>query len=190
MATSKRPRYIDPIVRDHIVRLAIERPSWKPAQIEAYLRRQKKLAGRIPTLRTVQRLVAEHRPADASGRWDFAPGAAGDARTVLRVMARVTEVMEGAPVISNAEAEWITALAAANPDLTDFGLWFLARMYRAREAAGVPTPDLDALLAFSPWSQGEEGWLRYRRAADAGWIVEAPAFVVEPLGGRRAVLEE
>jgi hypothetical protein len=146
--------YIDGDVRDAIVVLALEKPGWNATDIHRALQQDERVAGRLPTVRTVQSMVKDARPRDASGPWSLADGdvSGADAALILPVLAAVVREREGhVPGVTRREAAWIVKLRRAVPDLPPWETYRLARRYLVREDRKEPCMDLDLFLAFAPW---------------------------------------
>jgi len=179
---AKRRRYIDGDVQEAIEELAIE-TDWTPAQIQRKLEKQERFKDesrdtgtRVLSLRTTQKIVKEARHRDLSGRWEL-PDADDDgaAALILDVLAAVIEETEGRrQYLTKMEAAWVTRIRRAAPDLPpSFDTYRLARFYMAREHWQMPSPDLDALLAFAPW-RSEERRQAYVLALQEEWVPEVP----------------
>lgn len=169
MATRKRARQ----THGDLV-IAIEEAAGKahkPKAIEAMLRDMKRdgelpSGATVPNLRTIQRIVAEHRPPDATEAWSVADANGDDAALILPVLAHVVSLTEGRETaITHAAAVWIVRLRRAVPDLAIPPLWHVIRRYMSREASKKPTTDLDLLLAFAPWRSepAYSGWSTKQR---------------------------
>jgi hypothetical protein len=142
--------------------------------IEEYLNNDARYAGRVPTLRTIQRRVKEIRPPDPSGPWSFSDADVDEARLVLPILAAAILDGEGQG-ITRGEAALIAQIAEACPDLAEqsaLNVLYLARLYQARSANKERTNDLDAYLAFAAW-RGDEEYATWRYAIDQGWIDDA-----------------
>jgi hypothetical protein len=159
-----RRSYIDGDVLDEIRDLA-ER-GWTAGQIHKDLSKNESFSGRVPTDRTIRRLVAKTRIRDASKPWSIADADPATARAVLDVLAfvvwehggRIPPARGGRgadrkalPSLSQDEAEWVGRIWRVAPDLRPVDLLDLARSYRwfAQEEQG--TEPLDCFLAIAPW---------------------------------------
>lgn len=179
---AKRRRYIDGDVQAAIEDLALN-STWTPSQIERELLKEEQFKNedretgtRLPSLRTIQTIVKEVRQLDLSGRWELPDADAdGGAALVLDVLAAVIEETKGRrQYLTKMEAAWVIRIRRAAPDLPpSFDTYRLARLYMTREHWQMPSPDLDALLAFAPW-RSEERRQAYVRALQEEWIPEIP----------------
>jgi hypothetical protein len=174
-----RGRSVDPDVRSAIQGGGSKGLS--PGEIHTALSQDPDFYGRVPSLRTVQRILSEGRPRDTSGRWTIQSNDGDRVRVVLDALAAVIEQTRGrVNGFTKEEADWIARLDRAAPGLPPFELWRIARLYIGRLSRNEPTDDLDALLAFAPW-RGELGtwtsWPRYDNAVEAGWINAAPRYL-------------
>src|SRR6266571_2388636 len=175
ITTQRARRNIDLDVQANIELLTAE--GWSATQIHRKLEQAGTYGGRLPTLRTVQRIVSERTPRDKSGPWTM-QDAGPDARTVLDVLAAAIEQTEGrVTTVSRDEAAWVVRLSQVTSGLWPYELWQLARLYVGRVSRGESASDLEAFLAYAPWRDGEAGWQRYDGAVDAGWLRPIPSFV-------------
>lgn len=119
------------------------------------------------SLRTIERRVRAAAASDQSERWRLAPAAAADPSATLEVLAAVTIHTKGAICsLTVTEARWIASIRAAAPDISPWECFALARTFIARTFAEAPVDDLEAYLAFSPWShRGDEERNEERRRA-------------------------
>jgi hypothetical protein len=121
-----------------------------------------------PALRTVQDIVAEVVPPDASGEWHLGDATADDAAMVLPVLAAVIERTKGRTTrLTNGEAEWIARVTLAASDIPPWEAYHMARLYLSRTGSREPTDALDRALAFAPWRDGGKAYLA---AFMAGWL--------------------
>ena len=150
-----RPR-IDGDVEREIKRLALN-DGWTAAQIHRELERRQELQGRVPVLRTVQRIVAPLVSRDPSRWWNLAEADPDDAALVLPVLSELMERTQGhLPRVTKDLAGWIARLARAAPDMpvawsleVAFTCWDLER--REKSLDGITE-----MLAFAPWRSGKE----------------------------------
>lgn len=125
-----------------------------PAQVERALAREAGgWTGRIPTLRTIQRMGRDVARDDA-GRWKLSPVTADPVIVMAALSASLADGWR-AP-IAQREAEWITAIGQAVPELTPLSQRSVARLYLAAEGREESTAWLDQLLAIGPWRGGRE----------------------------------
>lgn len=179
MKRQKHPK-VDLDMQAEIERLALM--NWGATQIHTHLERQEALVDRkLPTVRTVQRIVAGLAPRDSSGPWHIQDADSGEARLILDVLAAVVTETEGRKSqLTRTEADWTVRIRRAATNIPTWETWMTARFYMAREAAGEETVDLDCLLAFNPWKGGEKAE-QYFQAVQAGWIPIAPLPLIAPL---------
>jgi len=111
----------------------------------------------IPSLRTVQNIVADLRPRESSGSWSLADANTDEAALVMPVWREVVEYTQGeVSHLTQAEAEWIVKIRRLAPELYPKGLSFwhiylLAREYVLLTDREKPTTGPDAYLAYAPW---------------------------------------
>lgn len=125
----------------------------------------------VPSLRSVQRIVASMAAKEPSVPWRLADADALEPearRVVLDALAQLILRSKGRRTsLTVAEADWVARLHDVAPELGGWNLHVLAREYLARGKDS--TADLDAVLAFRPWHD-DASFDRYQRAFDAGWL--------------------
>lgn len=138
----------------------------------------------VPSKRTVQDIVAEHRR-DDSARWQLADAAPEDIPLILPFVRYAASldasfgddkgsargpITRGGDTthatVTRAKAEWIVRIRRAAPDLPEPAVWDIVHYYlsRADDPEGR-TFDLDLLLAFQPW-QSEDSLREFAQALD------------------------
>jgi hypothetical protein len=100
--------------------------------------------GRLPSLRTVQRIAREVRPSSSGERWSFAAADPEEARLVLPVLAAVGE---GYGTFSRGTVAWLVRIRIAAPELGPRDAFLWAIRYQAAAASGKDTAALDQRLA-------------------------------------------
>lgn len=143
-----------------------------------------KLEGSAPSVRTVQRYVAERAERDKAP-WSLALDRTGEAAAILDVIEAAIYATQGrVKTVTAAEAEMIGRIARAtgyaDSGLPAVDIWRLARLYVARRERGDGTEDLDAFLAFRPW-KSQRDWDRYDRATINGIAPSLPKIVFDTL---------
>jgi hypothetical protein len=143
----------------------------------------------VPELRTIQRRVQELQT-PPSAPWNMADVRDQEEADVLvQVLEQLIWWSHGRiTTITLRESDAILALARATGftkgEYDAIALWELAREYVRRESDGADTGDLDAFVAFKPWTDlGEQ---RYQHALEYGWI--ARVWFAEVLEGKVRVL--
>lgn len=145
---------------------------------------------RVPALRTVQNIVNELRPGRGGDPWDPRAASPEEARLLLPVIpALITESQGARRWLNEDEAQECLWIRRAVPRLDPADAVLLARLYLGRERRKQPTRDLDAFLAFAPWS-GEAANARYNEAHLAGWIPLIPIYLVFASRGLRRYAEQ
>lgn len=148
-----------------------------PAQVHAALEADPRFKGRVPHVRSLQRYAKDVQVPDPSAPWTLASPSPAAADQVLDVLAAVVEETNGrVSSVTQLEAEWISRLRAARPDLPGWECWFLARLYIMRTGRHESTADLDMYLAFAPWRDDEHAD-RYVDAISAAGIAPALPFI-------------
>jgi len=113
----------------------------------------------LPTIRDIARQTV---PADQSSQWELEAAETIDSHLVLDVLGSVIQETDGQITrLTRLEAQWITSLRTAQPDLTsDHGridtanswvIYQLAQEYIQRRQHGESSVDLDTFLAWAPW---------------------------------------
>lgn len=143
-----------------------------PKQVWDELRRDPALGPRVPSVRTIQYMAKEARPAPGEP-WSVTDQSTADEELELVLdVVRELASSEGDPGwLTRDEARWIIRLRTADSHLPPLTSLALARLYIARAAESRTTYDLDAVLALAPW-RGElyrdlyETAVRKRRVPD------------------------
>jgi hypothetical protein len=159
-------------VYEAIRELAQER-GWSASQIYRHLENEAKddpaQLGRVPTLRTVQRIVRDLVPADPSDRWTLAESDLHAIRPVLDALGVVIADSGGhVRSITRQFADWVVRIHRAAPDLDAWEIVWLARGYQQEIGLDRPTDYLDAFLALAPWRSGY-GYRRWLKV-EQSWI--------------------
>lgn len=115
---------------------------------------------RLPTLRTIQRLVRELSAADPGDRWRLTPDEPEPALLLGIVAASGAEGWRLPLTVR--EAAWIRLVHRAAPELGPIATRTVARLYLAAEGREQPTAALDLALAIAPW-HGHEERARYEQ---------------------------
>jgi len=159
-------------VRRRITQLVAEYPDASAATIRGYLERDPECADALPGARTVEVLVKQARPADASGRWSFALDEQDLARWVLPVLADVIEVTKGRRrTLTVQEADWVARIRRAIPNLPGWEAYQLARLFMA---GGDIRPLEDFMAFIASKADPEWGYGHYKSAVTQGWV-DGPA---------------
>lgn len=181
-------RRTDPLVIEAIQALALITHKTGGA-IYSELKARPELAGFKFSLKTVERVVKDMRPAqEKSEIWSLADSDGADSRRILRVLAYVIiESKHRVTFFTKMEAEWVLRLSYAAPGLDALRIWLLGKLYQIRLTRETPnTQDLDAYVAFRPWIN-DDGLNNYKRVVEQGlkpvpmwdWLVEPQTHYVE-----------
>lgn len=147
---------------------ALER--WTPAQIEKWLNDDDRFKGKVPTLRTIQRIVRDILPLETSGEWRLLDSEPSDVALVVETLGAAI-VQSGGRVTSFSRdlADLIVRIRRAAPDLGLHAVYLLASHYSLALQRGWQTAGIDALLALAPW-KGPEAEEQFQHALAVGWI--------------------
>ncbi|MHB8648121.1 MAG: hypothetical protein ACYDAR_20255 [Thermomicrobiales bacterium] len=133
---------------------------------------EQKYGENTTSYRTVQRIVAELTPKDASGLWRLRDDQDGeDAALILPVVQAAIEMSAGKlRGVTVAQSRWIARLRRVAPELGERIVFYLAHVFvRAETDPRGPIEDTELWLAFAPW-RSDEARARYFRAVREGWI--------------------
>ena len=180
MATIRRDRKRIPgDIEDAIVEKTVL--GWSAAQIDDYLDSVDAFADRLPSKRTIQRMVKERRTTDTTGSWSLADAEPDQAKLVLEVLpTKVAETSGQSSRFTIGEADWLIRIRSAAPDLPMRIAWLLSRMYLSRQSKGDDTHDLDCFLSYQPWQSAEQ-LDRYLSVALRDWIPRPPTYLMSAL---------
>jgi hypothetical protein len=173
LTTPRRRSYVPADVLDAIEELIDKGRS--PKQIEDELSKNGKIADRLPTLRTIQRIVAEKLKSDDTETWELGPVDQRDidGAVVLDVLAFVVRATGGRTAsLTENEARWITALHRVRPTIHGWVLYRLARLYISTRSRKLSTAPIDAFLAYKPW---DDAWKHQTYVADVLFRLIPPA---------------
>lgn len=107
--------------------------------------------GKIPTMRTVQRLLKDVVVKEDPHPWDWQDSS--DPQFMLEVLAQVVLRTEGwRQHLSASEAQQLEVIHHASSDIPPFLAYLLARYLMSETDGGGPRHDIVGLaLAFAPW---------------------------------------
>jgi hypothetical protein len=130
-----------------------------------------------PDIRTIQRRLHSRR--DRSGRWSVVTATIQESTAVLSVLPDVILKTNSAITwVTRAEAAMIARLMPLIAGLRGWDVYLVARAYAMRELAARSTEDLDALLAYQPWSSTEAS-LAYTHAVALGQVPSGPRYIID-----------
>jgi len=169
--SSRKPRRnIDPDVR--IAVEAFMGLGINATAIHTALERSGDFGDRLPTSRTIRNLVSDIRDetTDGSEEWSLVRED-GESEFILGVLREVYLMSKGKRgYITIAEAEMLKRIGRVAPEMPRYQAFFLARSYLIRHARGEPTGDLDAFLAFRPFTSDEAAIDEYLAGVKRGWF--------------------
>jgi len=180
---------VDVDVFEEIERLANSHP---PSRIHDSLTRSGEYVGRVPSLRTVQRIVVyvledrtdDEKSSDEPFQWRLMgnhslPWEAGP--YLLRMWAFAEDggvtphisASENVLLAANTfrDAKWWWRIHLAVPDISLFDVHWLARKLASLERTNlqVPTEDIQAFLAYRPWMD-DSSRMRYKQYIESNCI--------------------
>jgi hypothetical protein len=179
----KRPRRIDPEVREEIERLTGQLSG---PQISRKLELDERFADLVPSLRTIQSVMREASIPDIRTQadvWSLATAAPGEAEHVLPVLGCVMDRTAGKVTeLRRDHAAWIARLRGALPHLDAWYIYLQAGQYAKAIEQGIPSNTIDLRLAREAWlpsahkeeaqgeafARGEVDHLSWTRAAARG----------------------
>lgn len=158
-----------------------------PSQIHKALEQMEQYHGRVPNLRTVQRIVRAYRTEPQL--WHWSDYKSSDAHAILSVINAMADQRTGilgatyfrhpyyllhgedaeAPLFGKEEADWIVNISRASPGMDPLLLYWLAQSYALHDKMSTDKAGLDMFLAMAPW-QNVESWERYIEAVDTNWV--------------------
>ncbi|MBI2863137.1 MAG: hypothetical protein HYX94_01055 [Chloroflexi bacterium] len=172
----KKTRHVPLDIRKAIVHHA--KRGRTPVEIYDYLGRQPEFKDRMPSQRSVQRVVKDTLPHDTSEAWSLAQDEGPDTGLILETLAAAMEGSEGLiRHLTSAQANWIKRVRRAVPDLRPWVAYQVAVDFQKCAETKQDTSDLDAFLAFAPWRSAEHE-RRYDDARQKGYVPPAAHDVV------------
>ena len=148
--------------------------NFTPAQIYSYLKSTEEFNGRLPSIRTVQRMVKEFRGAEPSpsSHWSDYPWE--EARVLLDVLRAVDaphwQYSGQIRTLTKEEADWVVKISKAAQGLQPKLVFELARTYVVWHRLGLSTTWIDSFLVMTPWNDkrslenylepGQEHWIQ------------------------------
>ena len=153
------------------------------AEIHRLLGQREEFEGRVPSRRTVERIVHELAQQRLPAPWHWSDYAPEDARVLLNVMDELVggniesddpdlarDILEAIPdfyrsslIDSKEIADWIVRIGKVDPALHPFMVFMMAHVYVLHQRVGASTSGLDTYLAMHPWKD-EESAVRYVQA--------------------------
>lgn len=165
----RRRRAIEaPVLEDVLDKLD---KAWLPKEIHEALGMDERFTlDQVPSVRTIQRIAADHAPSSPDETWDLRASDPDDSALVVEALRDAYRQSEGrVRHFTRAEAEWVVRVKRARPDFSPWLAYRFARRYLARMEAGEPTGPLDLQLArLNPIGEGMPDEQLERRAA-AQW---------------------
>ena len=153
------------------------------AEIHRLLGQKEEFQGRVPSRRTVERIVHELAQQRSPATWHWSDYGAEDARILLHVMdeliehhlepddpdlgrviiAATPDFFRSALISSKEGADWIVRIARVAPGLLPEQVYMLSLAYLVHHQVGASTSGLDTYLAMQPWKDVETA-VRYLQA--------------------------
>ena len=147
--------------------------NFTPAQIYSLLERTEGFQGRLPSIRTVQRMVKEFRGEKPSPSWHWSDYQGEDARVILDVLKAINErtwPYPGKPrMLTKEEADWVVKISKVASGLKPMLIFELARTYVVWQQLGATAISLDFFLAMMPWKD-KTSLERYLEPGRDEWI--------------------
>ena len=141
---------LDASVLEMIQKLVDDAANFSARQILTKLEEDLPNDKKLPDVRTVQRIVRERRPIDASGMWSWQSSSPDEAQLILEVLGVAIVRSRGVQnMMTNDDAEWILKIRGVAPSLRPHEVWSLVRLYKMRKALQEDVTDLDTFLALS-----------------------------------------
>ncbi len=156
-------------------------------QIHGALEADSGFRGRVPSLRTVQRITKALVPPDPSERWSLTESDPDEVAVVVPILAELAmrDRLRELEWLTKREARLLVSIHAAASDCPALLAYEVMRSaLRFEPLSGkwrVPSESrtgVDLFLAFGPW-RGEEQMQRLRRTLDAGFIRGLTALEIE-----------
>jgi hypothetical protein len=177
MTTNRRR--IDGSVQAAIEEKAVDR--WTPAQIRRWLAKEPMYEGRLPTLRTVERIVRDVTPRDDSEDWSLGDtDIDNDGQVLYLIRETILRTSGTVSWFSKALADWVFRVERVAPGLRSHAIYYLATSYLRAKQTDSPAREYDAFLAFRPW-ETSSALQRYEKAILDGWIPKAPDALMEAM---------
>jgi len=145
------------------------------AEIHRLLSQREEFKGRVPSRRTVERMVHGLSQQAPPAKWHWSDYGAEDARILLEVMnmliehhigsddpnlaryiiSSIPEYVSSMLIDTKEAADWIVRIAKVAPDLSTFAVFMMAQIYLLHHRAEASTSGLDTYLAMRPWRDRE-----------------------------------
>ena len=163
------PRYrVDLDVLAAIQDLAGDTAASGPAQVHRELSGNEAFAGRVPHLRTIQRIARHMGQATHHKEWRASDHDPADARIVLDVLGEVIVRTRGRTSgFRDDMARWVVRVSRMGPGLTPWEVYLMARLHRLYENVGGDVRALDIFEAMAPWRDAD-AFVRYTGAVEEG----------------------
>lgn len=154
--------------------LAVAPKNWTGERLQTRLKTEfsNRSKVRIPTVRTLQRILKSKTIEDDTAQWNIDDYSAEDSRLILEILPQIAILTYGATVtLTIKEANSVLKVRRVAPDLGIYGVWRVSYLYRLYEQTGKPTTTLDMFLALAPW-QEDESWRKttYENMTKLGWL--------------------
>ena len=139
----------------------------------------------LPSGRTIRDILSELAALE-SAPWTLADEDDAETPFLLDVLREVYRMSKGGRRhLTSTEAEMLKRIGRAAPCIPPYQAFLLARSYLLRQVREETTADLDAFLAFRPFS-GKTGVVEeYSRAVEDGWFADFYGPMVRDLLNRR-----
>ena len=173
---AKRNRFSrqDIEVESTLIQLARHSDMYGKAQIHRFLI-QEFGEERVPTERTVARLVDKAREGNPPTPWHWSEFPPDDARILLevtnemiqlqlsrsndpetgwvipKVIALRPDYFQTAYIVDKYHADWVLRVAKVAPGIGPSEVWWISMMYMFHEQQGMSTSGIDTYLAMRPW---------------------------------------